>query len=143
MNYKTVKNLTWVNAEHTLIDCDVDFDMIGIVPFTADPLDKSNPSSLKIFEECVAGYWGKIKDYSPPPPYIPNANENKATAMKLLQDTDWTTVSDVIDPTKANPYLANSDEFIAYRNAVRQYAINPISGNIDWPELPAENWQTV
>ena len=63
--------------------------------------------------------------------------------MKLLQDTDWTTAPDVIDPTKANPYLANSDDFIAYRNAVRQYAINPISGNIDWPELPAENWQTV
>lgn len=143
MNYKIVKNPKWINIEHTLIDCDVDFDVIGIVPFTADPLDKSNPSSLKIFEECVNGKWGEIKEYVPPSPYIPSAEENKATASSLLQATDWTTVPDVIDPAKANPYLANSDEFIAYRNAVRQYAINPISGNIDWPVLPAEDWQTV
>ena len=88
--------------------------------------------------------WAYVEgEFLPPQPYVPTAEENKATASSLLQATDWTTAPDVIDPAKANPYLANSDEFIAYRNAVRQYAINPISGNIDWPVLPVEDWQTV
>jgi len=73
----------------------------------------------------------------------PSSDENKQTAMSLLQDTDWTAIADVSDPTKANPYLANANEFIAYRNAVRQYAITPTEGNIDWPTLPEEAWQSV
>ena len=63
--------------------------------------------------------------------------------MTLLQQTDWTTIPDVGDPTKANPYLANVVDFITYRNTVRQYAIYPVEGNINWPEVPAEVWQTV
>ena len=93
--------------------------------------------------DCTTEWTYNGSDFIAPQSYVPTAEENKATASSLLQATDWTTVPDVIDPAKANPYLANSDEFIAYRNAVRQYAINPISGNIDWPALPAENWQTV
>lgn len=76
------------------------------------------------------------------PPSI-SAEENKATAMNLLQQTDWTTIPDVGDPTKSNPYLANVNEFVVYRNAIRQYAINPIAGNIDWAVKPNENWQSV
>ena len=78
------------------------------------------------------------------PEVIPKtAEENKEFAMSLLQATDWTDVADVSDPTKANPYLANVADFVAYRNAVRQYAITPTEGNIDWPTLPQEVWQSV
>lgn len=79
----------------------------------------------------------------PPEPHIPTAEENKQTAMNLLQATDWTTIPDVGDPTKSNPYLANVADFVTYRNAVRQYAITPIEGNIDWPTVPEEVWQSV
>lgn len=78
--------------------------------------------------------------YVPPP--IP-AETNKATATSLLQATDWTTIADVGNPQMSNPYLANQAEFIAYRNAIRQYAVYPIAGDIDWATKPQEDWQTV
>jgi hypothetical protein len=78
--------------------------------------------------------------YVPPEP---TADENKATATSLLQATDWTTIADVGNPQMSNPYLANQAEFIAYRNAVRQYAVYPVAGNINWATLPTEDWQTV
>lgn len=79
----------------------------------------------------------------PPAPPIPTAEENKQTAMSLLQATDWTAIPDVSDPTKSSPYLANVADFETYRNAVRQYAITPVEGNINWPTLPEEVWQSV
>lgn len=78
-----------------------------------------------------------------PEPIPPTAEENKQTAMTRLQNTDWTTIPDVGDPTKSNPYLSNVQEFVVYRNAVRQYAINPVVGFIQWPTKPTEVWTTV
>lgn len=80
---------------------------------------------------------------TPLPPTPPTADENKATATGLLQATDWTTIADVGNPEMSNPYLANQSEFISYRNAVRQYAVYPVAGIIDWAVLPQEVWQTV
>lgn len=69
--------------------------------------------------------------------------ENKTTAILLLQATDWATASDVGNALVSSPYLANQDEFLTYRNEVRQYAVYPVEGDITWPTLPIENWQTV
>lgn len=79
----------------------------------------------------------------PPPPPPPTAEENKQAAIARLQKTDWTIIPDVGDPTKSNPYLANVQEFVVWRSAVRQYAINPVAGNIQWPVKPTEQWVTV
>ena len=80
---------------------------------------------------------------TPVPPTPPTAEDNKTTAAYLLQQTDWTTIPDVGDPTKSNPYLSNVNEFLVYRNAVRQYAINPVAGNINWPAVPNAVWTSV
>ena len=87
MEYTSVTSPVWTNAEHTMINCIVDFtaDGVGTVPFTADPLDTSNPSSKQIFDECVAGDYGTVAEYVPPPPYVPTAQDNKRTATGLLQ----------------------------------------------------------
>jgi hypothetical protein len=77
----------------------------------------------------------------PVPPEPPSAADNKQQAMGLLSATDWTALPDVSDPLKSNPYLANANEFNNYRNAVRQYAINPVAGEIVWPTMPTEDWQ--
>lgn len=68
------------------------------------------------------------------------AEQNKSTASALLYGTDWTTIPDVSDPAKSNPYLMNVDEFVAYRNQLRQIAINPPSGDIVWPVAPVASW---
>jgi hypothetical protein len=78
-----------------------------------------------------------------PEPVPPTAEKNKQTAMTRLQNTDWTTIPDVGDPTKSNPYLSNVQDFVTYRNVVRQYAVNPIAGYINWPVKPTEVWTTV
>jgi|694.fasta_scaffold106532_5 hypothetical protein len=80
---------------------------------------------------------------TPKPPSPPTVEENKATASQKLYETDWTTIPDVSDSTKSNPYLTNVSEFLTYRNTVRQYAINPIAGNIDWPTIPTSVWAPV
>lgn len=65
----------------------------------------------------------------------------KAQATSILQTTDWTSIADVGDPTKANPYLVNQTEFIAYRSIVRGYAVNPVE-NPTWPTQPTEQWSS-
>tara|TARA_B110000503_G_scaffold120459_1_gene183118 strand:+ start:546 stop:941 length:396 start_codon:yes stop_codon:yes gene_type:complete len=72
-------------------------------------------------------------------PYV-SAEQNKQTATKLLELTDWTTIADVGNSTMSNPFLSNQDEFIAYRNEVRQYAVYPVDGNVNWPVVPQEVW---
>ena len=64
---------------------------------------------------------------------------NKATASSLLAGTDWTTIADIGLPT-ANPRLANQDEFIAYRQVIRQIAVYPPAGDIVWATAPTEIW---
>lgn len=141
MNYTNVKNPKWSNAEHTAIDCEVDFDDLKeeFVPFTANPLDTSNPSSKQIFDQCVAGDYGSIADYVP---YVNTAEDNKVIATQLLSQTDWTTIADVGNPELSNPYLSNQAEFIAFRNKIRPIAINPIPGNLTWDTTPTAIWKT-
>ena len=105
--------------------------------------DKQNEdiTSLPSWVDCCLSVWTIAN--TPVPPSPSTAEDNKNTAVGLLQKTDWTTIPDVSDPTKSNPYLSNANDFVTYRNAVRQYAINPIAGNITWPTLPQEVWTTV
>jgi hypothetical protein len=79
---------------------------------------------------------------TPIPPYIPSAEDNKQTAVQLLQETDWTTIADASDPNLSNPYLSNAKEFIDYRNIIRPYTINPVAGIIEWPTQPEPIWIT-
>lgn len=67
--YVGVRNPKWVDGEHKRIDCEVNFRHIGFEewsPFTADPSDFM-PYSKQIFDECVAGVYGPIQEYEPPP----------------------------------------------------------------------------
>ena len=98
-------------------------------------------TALPSWVDCCLSVWTVAN--TPVPPSPPTAEDNKQTAISLLQKTDWTQIPSVSDPALSNPYLANKDEFDVYRNAVRQYALNPVSGNIYWPTLPQEVWTTV
>ena len=98
-------------------------------------------TELPAWANCCMAKWTEAN--TPVPPSPPTAEENKTTAVNKLKATDWTTIPDVGDPTKSNPYLSNVQDFVVYRNAVRQYAINPVAGDINWPTLPQEVWTTV
>lgn len=100
-----------------------------------------NITALPSWVDCCLAVWTVAN--TPVPPSPPTAEQNKKQAIELLQKTDWTTIPDVSDSTKSNPYLFNVGDFITYRNSVRQYAINPVAGDITWPTLPQEVWTTV
>ena len=143
MKYTQVKNAQWANSEHTAINCDVDFNDLSeeLVPFTA-VASGDYEHSHQIFAECVAGQYGEIAEYVPPPSYIQTANDNKQKAKQLLQETDWTTISDVADPALSNPYLMNQADFFSYRSALRQIAVYPTAGEIIFPTKPQEQWSS-
>jgi hypothetical protein len=65
--------------------------------------------------------------------------ENKATAMSLLQATDWAEIPSVSDPANS-PHLANKADFVAYRTALRAIAVTPPAISATFPSLPTEQW---
>jgi hypothetical protein len=67
------------------------------------------------------------------------AANNKTKATTILTNTDWTSIADVADPEKSNPYLMNQAEFIAYRSTVRNIAVNPTFDAV-FPTQPQEIW---
>jgi hypothetical protein len=106
-----------------------------------EPIPNEEITSLPAWANCCMNKWTEAN--TPVPPQPPTAEQNKATAVSKLQATDWATIPDVADPAKSNPYLSNAQDFITYRNSVRQYAINPVAGDINWPAVPQEVWTTV
>lgn len=93
-------------------------------------------------DDCDPNTWWYYEGSCQPKPIpVPTAEENKATAVDKLSATDWTQTSDVSNPTN-NPYLMNVAQFSAYRDQVRQVAVNPVSGFIDWPTEPSAQWSS-
>lgn len=77
-----------------------------------------------------------------PEPYVPPvtpAEANKATASRLLQESDWVNQPDVTN-TSLTPHLTNKAEFDAYRLALRQIAVTPTEGDLEWPVKPQAVW---
>ena len=104
------------------------------------------PNLIEIPAGSSAGIgWGYVNgEFVAPPVPETTAEENKATAISLLEQTDWTTIADVGNPQTANPYLANQAEFISWRSQVRAIAVTPVAGILPiFEEMPQEDWQTV
>jgi hypothetical protein len=116
-------------------------DTSGWIEYNSALVENQPITELPAWTSCCMTKWDEAN--TPPPPESFTAEQNKQTAVDKLQNTDWTTIPDVGDPTKSNPYLGNVQDFVVYRNAVRQYAINPVAGSINWPVLPQEVWVKV
>jgi hypothetical protein len=136
MNYTNVTNPKWTSAEHTTIDCEVTFDAIGTVPFTANPLDTSNPSSKQIFDECVAGDYGVVAEFVP---YVPTTEELAENVRfqrdALLQEVD----SIVSNPLRwASFSQAQQTAWADYRQALLDVPQQPgFPNTISWPTKPS------
>lgn len=87
MKYTQVKNPQWANAEHTAINCDVNFDDLKeeLVPFTAVALGDYEHSH-QIFAECLAGQYGEIAEYVAPPAPTPAIAPTKEQLMAQIQE---------------------------------------------------------
>ena len=89
MKYTQVLNPIWANAEHTAINCDVDFDDLReeLVPFTAVATGDYEHTH-QIFAKCVAGNYGEIAEYVEPPvpEYTPPPEPTKEELLAKLQE---------------------------------------------------------
>lgn len=101
--------------------------------------DETEESQLPYIQQATDNGWIDISENYPLPPEPTSAEENKAKASSLLTATDWTTIADVADPIN-NPYLVNQNEFIAYRNLLRQIAVYSVDGYINFPDKPSCIW---
>jgi hypothetical protein len=84
-----------------------------------------------------------VADMTPEQQAAYNAQQqanNKNKAQSLLSATDWVEIPSVSN-TANNPHLANVDEFLTYRNALRAIAVNPPIV-ATWPTIPTEQWSS-
>lgn len=70
MVFTSARDPSWANQEKTRIDLLVSFQGIGEVPFTASQFDAESHGRL-LWENAVAGEYGVIAPFSPPPAAIP------------------------------------------------------------------------
>ncbi len=61
MKYTSVTNLQW-NVDHSAVDCVVDFEGLGPLPFSASPKDKLEHGQ-EIYARCIAGDFGPIEEF--------------------------------------------------------------------------------
>lgn len=105
------------------------------------------PVAVPLFwEECpddiiayIDWYDPDTKTFSKIVPTTPTAEDNKQKAIQLLVNTDWVNEPDVYNPENT-PHLLNRDDFLNYRVQIREQAVYPTAGNIDWPVKPEEQW---
>lgn len=112
----------------------------GWIEFVGNVVPNEQITVLPDWANAAISAWDVANQ--PPPPYVPTAEDNQQTASSLLYKTDWTTIPDVSDPTKSNPYLVNVQDFLDFRNQVRQIALNPPAGNIVFPTVPTAVWSS-
>jgi hypothetical protein len=141
-------NLTWEGTPENVSALQW-LDTAGWIEFKTN-LDGTKPENETItvlpqWADNAMAAWTVANTPVPPTPPTPEQIQatNKSTAVSLLQQTDWTTIPDVSDPAKSNPYLTNANEFIAFRNQVRPVAINPPTTLVTFPTIPTDQWATL
>lgn len=132
ITYSDVTDLVWVDAEHTQIDCTVNFAHLpeDAVRFTASPND-TTAHGRKIFAECLEGKYGDIAEYVPPPPLPPEilAINIRTDRDLCLSNSDWTQLPDVPQSVK--------DAWAPYRQALRDITQQPgFPTEVVWPAAP-------
>lgn len=135
--YTTVINPRWGNPEHTVINCEVNFDFLPeeMVNFTASPTDVESYSQ-EIYARAIAGDFGPVSEYVSP------LTQEQITEMKwaalreerdrLLYQTDWTQLP-------VNPLTAEQKALWEnYRQQLRDLpdTVTDID-NVVWPTPPS------
>lgn len=120
-----------------------------LAPVTYLPMPPYDPATQTAVQNSqptlVNGVWELGWTVRPLTPQEAEAQKQsvKSQASTLLSSTDWTAIASVADPAQSNPFLANQNAFLEYRNQVRVIAVNPPTYVSTWPTVPNEVWETV
>ena len=148
ITYSDVKNVKWANYANTKIDMEVNFGHLGeeYVGFLAVP-DDSEPHGVELFNRAVAGDFGPVAAYTPPPNLT---GEDAMTKIRierqvLLNETDyiemptkWATLSEEEQAVWATYRTALRDLTDTYPNAEYHFDEqgNGYWVNFEWPTKP-------
>lgn len=114
------------------------YDVEGWIEYDGDIL---NEPITSLPDWAMNAYQAWIVRSQNPPPIPTQQEQNKMMAVQLLSETDWAVLPSVSNPSMSNPYLSNPEDFLAYRNAVRPYAIDPPDTEVNWPTRPDAVWK--
>jgi hypothetical protein len=151
MNFGSISNVRTFDNGQNVYFADVQIDISGgdnfeILFYCATETDVA-PTGQWVYQQIMGGnFQGEVTHLAPGvdpqtglPPAPPSSDQNKSEAERRLAATDWVNQPDVYDPANT-PHLTNRDAFIAYRSQVRAIAVNPVSGNLNWPTELAPVW---
>ena len=137
------RNPKWANNAQTWVDLEVDFDELDevYVPFTA-MADDPEPHGVSLYNRAIAGDFGPIADFTPPPSITGDeAMEHmRAERNSMLSETDYIEM-----PTKWSTLTAEQQTaWSTYRNALRDMPANNPSGQKVWNVAnEVYEWQNV
>ena len=120
------------------------FGVEGWIEYKNTPEGKPENQTITSIEmfQGVIDSWTVINDQhiNPPAPQPNTPEQNKALATGYLENTDWTQLPSVADPALSTPHLTNADEFALWRSEIRDIAMNPPAGDVNWPTQPTPIW---
>ena len=103
MKITNITNLTWANAEHTIVNATVTHSEFGIISFSASP-DDVEAYGREIFADAVAGKFGPIAEYIPPVvPVVVPQEISKAQGIATLMDNGYWPAVNTYFTTQASP----------------------------------------
>lgn len=85
MKYSNVTNIKWASNNNDSIVADVEFEGVGVIPFTATSGDPE-PHGVEIYNRCVAGDFGDIASYTDLPAEITQAVTMRQARLALLSE---------------------------------------------------------
>jgi hypothetical protein len=86
ITYSAVRNPKWMDAEHTLLECEVNFDHITFEEWSSFGAVASGdlPHTHEIFARAVAGDFGPIAEFVDPdaPPAAPEDQQPDSSGLE-------------------------------------------------------------
>ena len=131
---KNLKQPKFSNFQRTQIDCQIEHEIFGWIPFTASP-DDSEEFGRALYAALLAGEFGPIADYTPPPK--PTTEQLAAAARKTL-DGKLAELDGLTVPLRWEGYTeALKQAYRSYRIALLNVPAQPkFPEEIDWPIKP-------
>jgi len=112
------------------------YDTIKWVEWANSPID-FNKENIKLWRYTSEGIFIKIDNTDINTNINDSKEMNLITSKILIAATDWSVLPDV------NLTETSKNNFITYREFLRNIIINPIEGHIDWPPVPVAEWTTL
>ena len=125
MNY-CYRNAVYSRSNNSMIDCEINHSEYGWIPYTL-----TSASNNAMWNTVTSGSVGAYSDPSDSVLYV----QLRSTRDKLLADSDWTQVGDLVSSGAMTSDKLT--EWKTYRQSLRDLPSNTSDpSNVTWPTKP-------